>query len=109
MVHQLPIMNKFVCQSAQDVIGMTILNVHKDGVFSIHKLAKGGSVMVCDVPDKGDSGQMVQIQMLHGHRKEVSESIHQRGLCACLCIFVMLFASLAMSTLTESPGVTAVN
>jgi len=52
---------------------------------------------------------MVQIQMLHGHRKEVSESIYQCGLCADLNIFVVLFASLTMSTLTESPGMTAVN
>jgi len=105
----LTIVHKLVCQSAQDVIGMTILNVHKDGVFSIHKLAKGGGAMACDVLDKGDSGQMVQIQMLHGHRKEVSESIYQCGLCADLNIFVVLFASLTMSTLTESPGMTAVN
>ena len=109
MVHQLPIVNKFVCQSAQDVIGVTILNVHKDGVFSIHKLAKGGGALACDLLHKGDSGQMIQIQMLHGHRKEISESIHQCGLGACLDIFVVLFASLTMSTLTESPGVTAVN
>ena len=82
MVHQLPIVNQLVCQSAQDVIGMTILNVYKDGVFSIHKLAKGGGALACDLLHKGDSGQMIQIQMLHGHRKEISESIYKCGLCA---------------------------